>query len=279
MWSLPAVNTFGISENDPAYNDFLTYYEEAQFALQLFEHKITALSKDANILEIGSGIGILSNQIAKLGFKNITCVEPDAKGFGNMWRISEFVDAHPNYIGNNITKYHDVIEKLDAFQEFDFVFSFNVMEHVNQPSAVLNHIYKLLSPRGEYYFICPNYIFPYEGHFNIPIVINKKITKLIFNKKIRLFKANDPLGLWESLNWINPLLIKKSLPPNSQIEFLGRASNLYFSRFNSDSRFNQRKGILVKLLAIALRPIIRLLPTQIKPVIECSIRQKKTNSE
>ena len=274
MWSLPEKNTFGISDQDPFYQDFLTYYEEAQFALKLFEHKIKALSKDANILEIGSGIGLLSNQIANLGFRNITCVEPDAKGFGNMWRIAKYVEAHPRYKSNNLTNFHDVIEKLDTLKKFDFVFSFNVMEHVSQPSLVLRHIYQLLSPEGEYYFVCPNYVFPYEGHFNIPIVINKKITKIIFNKKIRLLKANEPLCLWESLNWINPFLIKKSLPPDSQIAFRKEATNLYFSRLNSDPSFNLRKGVLVKFIALALRPLITLLPTQLKPVIECSIRKK-----
>ena len=277
MWSLPEVNTFGISNEDPVYRDFLIYYEEAKFALKLFEHKFKALNNDVNILEIGSGIGLLSNQLASLGFKNITCVEPNAKGFGNMLRLAEIVDAHPYYKQNKINKFDDLIENFDTSQKFDFIFSFNVMEHIIEPSVVLNHIYKFLTINGELYFICPNYFFPYEGHFNIPIVINKRITGLIFNRRINLLDANDPLGLWESLNWINPRIIKKSLPPNSEIKFLGVASNLYFSRFDSDPLFKQRKGILVKVLATALRPIIKLLPTQVKPVIECSIRQNRTN--
>ena len=49
--------------------------------------------------------------------------------------------------------------------------------------------------------MCPNYDFPYEPHFVIPIIINKKFTKFFFKNKINNHeKKTNEIGLWEGLN-------------------------------------------------------------------------------
>ena len=62
---------------------------------------------------------------------------------------------------------------------------------------------KLLTPSGKLIILCPNYGFPFESHFSIPIIFNKKLTALIFKKRIEIFeKINACEGLWDSLNFV-----------------------------------------------------------------------------
>ena len=56
----------------------------------------------------------------------------------------------------------------------------------------------LLKDEGLNIIFAPNYDFPYEPHFVLPIIINKKITEFFFKKKIKKseIKTNE-VGLWE----------------------------------------------------------------------------------
>lgn len=78
------------------------------------------------------------------------------------------------------------------------------MEHVNDVLLTSNNIGVSLKEGAIYRFTCPNYLFPYEPHFNIPIVITKRLTEKIFRNKIHQNRnIIDPEGTWNSLNWIN----------------------------------------------------------------------------
>src|SRR3546814_21121737 len=58
-------------------------------------------------------------------------------------------------------------EALAECDSFDFAFSINVMEHVNDVEQVIINVFNSLKENAYYDFTCPNYLFPYEPHFNI----------------------------------------------------------------------------------------------------------------
>lgn len=268
---IPPIETFKIDVSSSLFREFSIYYEEAQFALKLFHEKFDKLNTNHRILEIGSGIGLLAIHLNSCGFQDITCIEPDSIGFGTMLEISNIIKKHPRYENNNIKWLNMGIEDYVSESNFDFVFSFNVMEHIADLVNVFDKLDGLLSSNGCYHFVCPNYAFPYEGHFNIPIILNKKITYFLFKKRIESYKTNDALGLWKSLNWISTNRIRKLNRNIYQLTFSGQASNLYFDRFNQDTKFKERKGLIVKTLAVFSKPFISKLPFSLKPVIECTV--------
>ena len=94
-------------------------------------------------------------------------------------------------------------EELSSHNKYDLIFCINVFEHLYDWRNFLEKISFLLNENGKLIVLCPNYGFPYESHFRIPVIFNKKITFYIFKKLIRVFEnKNDCVGLWDSLNFV-----------------------------------------------------------------------------
>jgi SAM-dependent methyltransferase len=55
-------------------------------------------------------------------------------------------------------------------QTFDVIFSIHVIEHVISPSAYLAEVVRLLKPGGVVLLSCPNRIWPYEPHAQLPFL-------------------------------------------------------------------------------------------------------------
>src|SRR5690348_11994021 len=95
------------------------------------------------------------------------------------------------------------VECLERRGDFDFAYSINVMEHVADYALALERIGRALRPSAEYRFLCANYLFPYEPHFDIPIVLTKAFTEKLFRRRIYgNLRVGDAAGVWKSLNWI-----------------------------------------------------------------------------
>jgi SAM-dependent methyltransferase len=235
---------------------------------------LNALDSKSNLLEIGSGIGLLSYQIARSGIK-VTSLEPSSEGFEKMQQLQEFVSSHPDF--ESIQSIKVVESKFESFKtndKFDYIFCFNVLEHVEHPKEFIAHALSMLSESGVFRFVCPNYQFPYEGHFNIPIVINKNITQKVFSKRINALGIENPNGLWESLNWITFDKVSEILGSYSglRINHLSRKTLLsYLCRMGYDDVFVQRKGILIQRLVPLIRGIFRFVPLKFIPVLDIKI--------
>ena len=61
-----------------------------------------------------------------------------------------------------------------AIQPF-FIFCVNVFEHVDDWRHFLDWASKNLNENGQFIVLCPNYGIPYESHFKIPIIFNKRL--------------------------------------------------------------------------------------------------------
>ena len=208
--------------------------------------EVSQILKDNNninsVLEIGSGSGILLNEL-KTFFPNINFkgIDPNESGFHQYKEIYESLNKRKFEIENI------QIEKFSTKENFDLIFSINVLEHVRDWKKYIYQTSNLLSDNGLNIIFAPNYDFPYEPHFVIPIVINKKITRLIFNRKIKKSEIKDTgndLGLWEGLNFIGKREVEKFLFQNNYSFFFDFSiKNRMLDRIVKDKELKRRQGI------------------------------------
>ena len=203
----------------------------------------------SSVLEIGSGTGILLNEL-KENFPDIqfSGIDPNISGFHNLKTIISKL----NEDGFNIKVESTGVEKYSSDKKFDLIFSINVFEHVEDQIQYLLKTHELLNKNGLNVILCPNYDFPYEPHFVIPIIINKKITKFIFNSKIENFeKKENEHGLWDGLSFLGRKKIEKILKNHNYTYFLDDTIKArMLNRLNSDRAFKKRQGIAGTLAKI-----------------------------
>jgi len=256
-----------------------TYLSEAKWGWYLISAEIDGFKDDSKILEIGAGPQILSAQVASKGLK-LTSIEPASQGFSVMESLGEIVRSFSSNEQISYEFFRTTGENFFRQNEFDYAFSINVMEHVSEIDSVLTNVFISLKPGGRYHFICPNYAFPYEPHFNSMTFVNKRLTDaLVRPKVVRKSKHHDPLGLWNSLNWISHRSIANwaSSQSDCEVVFSRRALKLYITRAIEDEVFQDRHPLLSKLTR-ALRPVVfsglSITPMRFLPILDVSIIKK-----
>lgn len=233
---------------------------EAQFGYTLIEEYEL---DGKRILEVGSGAGILSACLRSEG-RDITSLEPGIQGF-EMYR--EIAKQVHRFLNLDVSGHLSIpIEDLNVREhgEFDFIFSINVLEHVDDIHHCLSVLSSLLPSDGMMLHTCPNYLVPYEPHYGILLIpLFPGLTRYLLNRKLRDEEC------WKSLNFITCRDVKKSARKNScTIAF--KRGVLYDSliRLERDSEFRKRQRTLpftaFKLLRKAhLLNILKHLPYQI----------------
>lgn len=116
------------------------------------------------ILEIGSGIGTNCILIKAITDGEVTGLEPAPASFHNLKEcISSFQECNRNFPYSYVNCGGEDIPSCDNY--YDFVFSFEVMEHVQNPQKVFEEIHRVLKPGGYAYISTCNYDSFYEGHY------------------------------------------------------------------------------------------------------------------
>lgn len=171
------------------------------------------------------------------------------------------------------------IEEISNQKQYDFIFSINVMEHLNDPYHVLRNIPKLLKANSCYRFICPNYNFPYEPHFAKVLLQRKKQSFYLPERRIDWIKTNggDAKGLYKSLNFITLREIKKTakrsglqltINPEATLNLLRRAMNDPILR-----RRHRLFSCLIKVInSLKLVKLLTFLPLDLQPVMDVEVR-------
>ena len=238
-----------------------TWINEALFGYNQIQNYLNQLKPNDDVIEIGCGSGILLSLI-KENYKNINIqgIEPFGYGFDNLRDLNKLIQS-------NGTEIHNIsFEELDTTKKFDLIFSINVFEHLNDWKKFLIKAKYLLKKDGKLIILCPNYGFPYESHFGIPIIINKKLTYLIFKNYIKNFEIKKSnIGLWKSLNFVKKREVRSFLKTNNycgdfkMIDHKNIINNM-ITRSLNDGKFRERQKF-ISFIAIFLRKtgIIKLL--------------------
>lgn len=246
-----------IIETIKAHNlpNLSTWISEAEFGYRYISEEAKGLECNSSVLEIGCGSGLLLAALQS-AFKNLNFqgIEPFADGFEGLAPLTECVEQH----GIQIDKVS--YEEYYTTKQFDLIFCINVFEHVTDWRHMLNWAYSHLNDGGRFVLLCPNYSFPYESHFRLPIIINKSLTFRIFRKNIETFESvNRTHRLWESLNFVKKRHIKRYLKHNRRlINFLLEDDvsiiDDIVTRVASDAEFRNRQKFLGSI-AIYLKRI------------------------
>ena len=203
-------------------------------------------NKIGSVLEIGTGTGMLLSEL-KLAYPEIDMfgLEPHVDDHSKFEKIYRELDT------KKIKIFNEKIEDFKTDIKFDLIFSINVIEHVNDYENFIVKAHRFLKKNGKIIILCPNYDFPYESHYAIPIIINKNITKKIFNSYIKFVdKKQNHIGRWENLNFISKKkLIKFLQNKNVKFFFDNKISDRMLQRIFYDKGLQQRQGILMSIVA------------------------------
>ena len=259
-----------------------TYISEAKFFKNIVTPDVANLISGSYVIEVGSGIGLLSLHLASLGFE-VTAFEPQSSGFNQMNAMRSLISENWKPSAPQVEFREASLNQTTQLEKLaDYIFAINVIEHVHNFEELITHAVKAKTPEATMRIVCPNYSIPYEPHFNIPIIFTKRITKFIFGHKIHNSKIPDSDEFWGDLSWPTQKKLKKILKSKGwNVEFSRDATHEYLNRALSDSDFIVRKGRIIgslfKLTSVLVK-IVRFVPLAYLPVIDCRISNaKQTN--
>lgn len=265
-----------------SYPHLLSLYDvfrhEAVFGRQWLSSSLSTLAPNTTILEVGGGVMLLSSELQREGYE-VTVLEPIGVGFSAFTELQDVVlrfARERNHAPNVVAA---CVEDLQSKDTFDFAFSVNVMEHVGSVSKALVNVSTALKPAAIYRFTCPNYLFPYEPHFNIPTLFSKDLTERVFSRRIFCSsRVNDSRGVWNSLNWISVPMISRIVKaiPGVRVRFDKTIFSDALDRVVADDHFASRRSMWVRITAIffvktGLSRIFTLLPASLLPIVDCSV--------
>jgi SAM-dependent methyltransferase len=123
----------------------LQYKGELDF-VRIFKEHYKGIGKP-KVLDLGCGIGSTLSKYQKEGF-DIYGLEPS----------HTFFEKSKEYLGEDFRKVQNVpFEKADySAEQFDFIYSFNVLEHVYDPNEMIVQALKWLKPGGLFGLIMPS---------------------------------------------------------------------------------------------------------------------------
>ena len=219
--------------------EFQTSLAEARQTLLLMEN--LELPEDCQILEVGAGMGIASTALSFFGFQ-VTSLEPGGVGFEQYRLASQHISKT---IGTRITLIDEKAEdvKFTDGTVFELIISNNVLEHVENVEATITNLLRYLSPSGMMLHSCPNYTFPFEPHFGIPLIpFIPRFTSFFLPKSIR------HSGLWKSLNFVTAFQLRRILRKSHYtVKFREGTLLQSINRLNNDSEFKKRHRILGRI--------------------------------
>jgi len=213
------------------YTDFEAA-AETHLSPEHVEEKITVIQRylpgfltpEKKILEVGSGFGaftVFSRAI--YGYRTYG-VEPDPLARDLARELAELtgVDVSiENCAGENLSF---------ADQSFDFVYSSNVLEHVQDPARVLAESIRVLKPEGYLFFTYPNFCSVWEGHYGILWI--PCLSKPLAKAYVRLFGRNP--GYIDSLQFLNVGFTRRIVKPLlDQVEVMTFGADLWQERMRT----------------------------------------------
>jgi len=256
-----------------------TYISEAQFFAKVVTPDLSRLSPGSQIIEIGSGIGLLALFLSSKGFA-VTAFEPQSSGFNQMNEMRREIVTNWKPVTPTVEFREALLDESTKLNKLaDYIFAINVIEHVPNFVGLIANGIRAKTDDAIFRLVCPNYTIPYEPHFNIPIIFSKKITKFIFRQKISSSSIPNNEEFWNDLSWPTQRGLKKSLKSIGwEVTFSHDATNEYLKRALSDPAFIDRKGKVVgrlfELISL-LAKIVRFVPPAFLPIIDCRISTKK----
>lgn len=165
---------------------------------ELERNKIDVRGK--SVLEVGAGMGGVAAELQQRG-ATVVALEPGAG-----WRTlagERCRSLKGCFVVGGCGEYLPFAEKT-----FDLVVSFQVLEHVQNPSEVVHEVFRVLKPGGEAFLTYENYFGFREPHYGVfwlpllPRAIGRQYLKLL---------GKDPTFFCEAITYTTFLSVRRQL--------------------------------------------------------------------
>jgi ubiquinone/menaquinone biosynthesis C-methylase UbiE len=133
-----------IDQDSSAYDR--SYVLDNELTLEWYPKRVVAMSQGGSMLELGLGHGYSTEFFSK-SFQRYVVVE------GSEEMISRFQKFFPE---NNIEIVQGFFEEFETDERFDAIGMGFILEHVDDPAAILRKYARFLSPGGSIYIAVPN---------------------------------------------------------------------------------------------------------------------------
>lgn len=203
------MDTLGIKDFDRRYKYRLTEEETEEVRLINLLKKIDYFNKkdDIKMLVVGSGWGGMIYAAKKLGI-DVVGLDIDE---------DEIEISKLRFLKDGLEPCKIVCCPAENMpfedKSFDLVYSFSVIEHVQDVEKVVSGISRVTKKDGIVYFQVPNYNIPWEGHYKmiIPTFLGKSISKIFVSLRGRNSSFIDTLNFIRK-NKFMKLLQEKNIP-------------------------------------------------------------------
>lgn len=177
----------------------------ARFHFHNLDPEISRLPPGARVLEIGCGAGILMTMLQRANpVIRIEGIEPLEEGFDGLADLRRHFRDQGARIGEM------GYERFSPERRYDLVYLVNVLEHLKDWRHFLDILPRFLAPGGRCLILCPNYGFPFEPHFNRPVIGSKAFMRRLYQARIdRIERTFGMHGLWDSLNFVRLSEVKR----------------------------------------------------------------------
>jgi 2-polyprenyl-6-hydroxyphenyl methylase/3-demethylubiquinone-9 3-methyltransferase len=169
--------------------------------------KFSRVMHNPKILEIGAAQGSLLIALTRLGY-DCEGIEPGAEAL----QIAQQMKVE---LATNIKISKGYAEHLAYHDnQFEYVIAISVLEHVNDPQAVMAEVFRILKPGGIFYFSTTSCLCPWQGEIRYlpcfswyPNRLKRWIMKYAQSHLPSLIGYTDT----PALNWFTPMGTEKML--------------------------------------------------------------------
>lgn len=241
------------------------YPEQEEYAKKLIARmkQVIALDSNSRILEIGASQGSFLIACKTLGY-SCEGVEPSQEAIEVSKKLSQEFK-----VGITIKRgFAEDIPYDDA--SFDVVIALFVMEHVRDVERVFNEVFRVLKPRGAFYFTAASSLCPSQGEIRFfpffswyPGKIKVQIMEWATRHQPSLIGYTET----PAINWFTPWKAKRLLRTAGFEEIYDRWDLVRTSELSPVKRLALkviRLGIITKILADVLKPCCGFLAVKIK---------------
>jgi len=240
------------SKDRELFDRILTQYlEEANLTISLVSrHGIT---KDARLLEVGSGLGFVYGFLKSRGYQ-ITAIEPAGEGFEGCYEAATEM-LNTLHIQSEDFFPLSVFDVEQLYRKFDIIFSNNVLEHIIGLEKTLSELKDVLKEDGTMIHNTVNYYVPYEPHFRIPLI------PFFPQHTSKLRPSLRKYPLWNGLNFVTTGMVRRACGNlGLMVEFDREALTRTLRRLEEDEEFAERQKVFYYLyMALKKTGIISLL--------------------
>ncbi len=224
------------------------------------------------LLEIGGGVGLAAIWLQRRGF-DVISLEPSNAGHGNYHEIGLRIMQR---LGGDTSRWLGIaaneVSQLGA--RFDLIFSNNVLEHMADLDGAIVAMRDVLAQDGIMRHNCPNYGFPYEPHFCIPLLPFFPRAAALWHPRLRRDE------LWRGLNFVSARqMVRLAKRHALGIRFDRDHLHRTFLRLEGEPLFRAKHYVLAgtfrALRALRLANLLRFVPPTLVTPMQFTLSRRR----